>query len=124
MDFKKSKTWNFKNSFKFRNSFEKTFSNNLVPEPNKFWNSPQRQVPRPTGHDPTTYPQTTLNKEFANALHAIVVKEVANALTLQCYRRQEFEKISDAPPLPCQRCHTAKLKVIADAPISQSCHSH
>ena len=27
---------------------------------------------------------TTDIKEFANALHAIVVKEVANALTLQC----------------------------------------
>jgi hypothetical protein len=28
----------------------------------KFWNSPQRQVPRPTGHDPTTNPQMTLNQ--------------------------------------------------------------
>jgi hypothetical protein len=28
----------------------------------KFWNSPQRQVPRPTGHDPNTYPQMTLNQ--------------------------------------------------------------
>jgi hypothetical protein len=33
-------------------------------------------------------------------LHAVVVKEVADALTLQCYRLKEFEKISDAPPLP------------------------
>ncbi len=24
----------------------------------------------------------------------------------------------------CQRCRTTKLKVVADAPISQSCHSH
>ena len=27
----------------------------------------------------------------------------ADALTLQCYRRQEFEKISDAPPLPLSK---------------------
>jgi len=32
---KKLKTWNFKKSFKFRNSFEKTCSNNLVFEPMK-----------------------------------------------------------------------------------------
>jgi len=30
---RKMKTWNFKKSFKFRNSCEKTFSNNLVFEP-------------------------------------------------------------------------------------------
>ena len=38
-----------------------------------------------------------------NALHAVVVKEVADALTLQCYRRQEFEKISDALLLPLSK---------------------
>jgi hypothetical protein len=31
------------------------------------------------------------------------MQEVADALTLQCYRRQEFEKISNAPPLPLSK---------------------
>ena len=30
----------------------------------KFWNSPQRQVPLPTGPDPTTKLQTKLNQGF------------------------------------------------------------
>ncbi len=36
-------------------------------------------------------------------LHTAIVKEVANVLTLQCYHRQEFEKISKAPPSPLSR---------------------
>ena len=41
-------------------SFEKTFSNNLVPEQN-FGTLPSGKC-QPTGHDPTTDPQTTLNQ--------------------------------------------------------------
>jgi hypothetical protein len=43
-------------------------------------------------------------------LYAVVVKEVANALTLQCNRRQEFEKISNAPPLQLSRMSRRQIE--------------
>jgi hypothetical protein len=43
-------------------------------------------------------------------LHTIAVKEVADALTLQCYRRQEFKKISDAPSSPLSKMYYFQIE--------------
>ncbi len=117
--FKKNrKPGTFKNRIKFRNpSWENLdLLIFLVPEPN-FGTLPSGKC-----HDQQATTQLPTHKrrwikEFANALHAVIVKEVADALTLQCYCCQEFEKFSNAPPCHCQKCCTSKLKVIADAPI-------
>ncbi len=103
MDLKNQKPGTFLNRIKFRNPSQE----NLEPchcfsSGTKFWNSTQRQAPRQAMTYLPTHKRHWI-KEYANASHAIIVKEVADALTLQCYRRQEFKKISDAPSLPLSR---------------------
>ncbi len=59
-----------------------------------------------------------------NALHAVVVKEPMRWHCSVTAVRNSRRFPRTCHHCHCQRWHTAKLKVIADAPISQSCHSH
>jgi hypothetical protein len=101
MDLKKIENLELYNRIKFRNPSQENLDLFifLVPEPN-FGTLPSGKCHYQQG--PTQLPNYKQRwiKVFVNTLHAVVVKEVADALTLQCYRLQEFEKISDAPPLP------------------------
>ena len=100
----------------------------------KFWNSPQRQVPRPTGHNPTTNPQTTLNQRVRQRVarrHCQGGCRCADIAVLLLSRiREYFQRaaiviIKEVAPqnprglLTCQHC---SLATVVDEVSAQSCH--